>query len=241
MILFPAIDLKNGACVRLWRGEMARATVYSTDPPAQARAFAAAGCRWLHVVDLDGAVAGRPVNGDAVAAILEAVEVPVQLGGGVRDLVTVEAWLEKGVERVIMSTAAVREPELVRAACRAFPGRVAVGIDARNGRVAVDGWATTSGLDARRLARRLEDAGVAAIIYTDITRDGTLAGVNLAAIESLAEALTTPLIAAGGVASLDDLKALKGLESAGVAGVIVGRAFYDGRIDPGAALALMAA
>ena len=241
MILFPAIDLKDGACVRLWRGEMTRATVYSTDPPAQARAFVAAGCRWLHVVDLDGAVAGRPVNGDAVAAILEAVEVPVQLGGGARDLGTVEAWLEKGVERVIMSTAAVREPELVRAACRSFPGRVAVGIDARNGRVAVDGWATTSGLDARRLARRLEDAGAAVIIYTDNTRDGTLAGVNLAAIESLAESLTTPLIVAGGVASFDDLRALKGLESAGVAGVIVGRAFYDGRIDPEAALALMAA
>ncbi len=240
MILFPAIDLKDGACVRLWRGDMSRATVYSTDPPEQARAFAAAGCRWLHVVDLDGAIAGRPVNGDAVTAILAAVDGPVQLGGGIRDLETVTAWLEKGVERVVMGTAAVRDPELVRAACRAFPGRVAVGIDARDGRAAVDGWVETSGLAAHRLALRLEDAGVAAIIYTDIARDGTLAGVDLGAIESLARALTAPLIASGGVATLDDLKALKGLESAGVAGVIVGRAFYDGRIDPGAALALMA-
>ena len=240
MILFPAIDLKDGACVRLWRGDMSRATVYSTDPPEQARAFAAAGCRWLHVVDLDGAIAGRPVNGDAVTAILAAVDGPVQLGGGIRDLETVTAWLEKGVERVVMGTAAVRDPELVRAACRAFPGRVAVGIDARDGRAAVDGWVETSGVAAHHLALRLEDAGVAAIIYTDIARDGTLAGVDLSAIESLARALTAPLIASGGVASLDDLKALKGLESAGVAGVIVGRAFYDGRIDPGAALALMA-
>ncbi len=241
MILFPAIDLKNGACVRLWRGEMSRATVYSLDPPAQARNFATAGFQWLHVVDLDGAIAGRQVNGDAVAAIVAAVDVPVQLGGGVRDLETIEAWLDGGVARVVLGTAAVRDPELVRSACRAFPGRVAVGIDARDGRVAVDGWTETSEIAAHELALRAEDAGAAAIIYTDIARDGTLAGVNFAAVDSLAQAVTTPVIASGGVASLDDLRALKGLESSGVAGVIVGRAFYDEHIDPGAALAFMTA
>ena len=241
MILLPAIDLKDGACVRLWRGEMSRAKVYSTDPPAQARDFVAAGCHWLHVVDLDGAIAGRSVNSDAIAAIIAAVDVPVQLGGGVRDLDAIETWLSGGAERVVVGTAAVRNPELVRAACRAFPNRIAVGIDARDGRVAIDGWAKTSDLAAHDLALRFEDAGVAAIIYTDIDRDGTLAGVNFAAVEGLAQAISTPIIASGGVASLDDLRVLKGLESSGVVGVIVGRAFYDGRIDPAAALALMAA
>jgi phosphoribosylformimino-5-aminoimidazole carboxamide ribotide isomerase len=226
--------------VRLWRGEMTRATVYSSDPAAQARAFVAAGCRWLHVVDLDGAVAGKPVNSDAVAGIVAAVDVPVQLGGGVRDLKTIEMWLDRGVERVIIGTAAVADPHLVRAACRARPGRIAVGIDARNGKVATDGWSKTSKIAAHDLALRFEDAGVAAIIYTDIARDGTLAGVNFAAIESLSHVVTTPIIASGGVASIEDLKTLKTLESSGVAGVIVGRAFYDGRIDPAAAITVMA-
>ena len=241
MILFPAIDLKGGACVRLERGDMARATVYSADPARQADEFAAAGCEWLHVVDLDGALAGRTVNGAAVDAILGAVDVPVQLGGGIRDLAAIEAWLEKGVARVVLGTAAVRDPALVAEACRAFAGRIALAIDARGGRVAVAGWAEDSDSTAASLARRWEGAGVAAVIYTDIDRDGTLSGVNLAATEALARALTIPVIASGGVASLDDLEALKGLESAGVAGVIVGRAFYEGRIEPREALAVLAA
>ena len=241
MILFPAIDLKDGACVRLTKGDMASATVYGHDPAAQARDFVAAGCEWLHVVDLDGAVAGKPVNAGAVDAVVAAVDVPVQLGGGIRDLGAVERWLGRGIDRVVLGTAAVRDPELVRTACRRFPERIAVGIDARDGRVAVEGWAETSEVTARALAQGFDDAGLAAIVYTDIARDGTLGGVNLAAIEALARALDTPVIASGGVASLADLSALKRLESAGVAGVIVGRAFYEGRIDPKAALALMAA
>ena len=241
MILYPAIDLKAGACVRLVRGDMARATTYSDDPAGQARAFAAAGCEWLHVVDLDGAFAGRPVNRDAVADIVAAGAAPVQLGGGIRDMATVEGWLGEGVERVILGTAAVRDPAFVRTACRAFPGRVAVGIDARNGKVAIEGWAEDSDVEARALALGFEDAGAAAVIYTDIARDGTLEGPNLAATEALARALATPLIASGGVGSLADLRALKRLESAGVAGVIVGRALYDGRVEATAALELLAA
>ncbi len=241
MILYPAIDLKRGACVRLVQGDMARATVYADDPAAQARSFVDAGCAWLHVVDLDGAVAGAPVNVAAVSAILDAVEVPLQLGGGIRDVATVKAWFAAGVARVILGTAAVREPELVRATSRAFPGRVAVAIDAREGRVAVAGWAESTEIEARELALRFEDAGAAAIIYTDIARDGTLEGVNVAATEALARAVNTPVIASGGVATLDDLRALKAIEDAGVAGVIVGRAFYDGRIEPRAALAALAA
>ncbi len=241
MILYPAIDLKGGACVRLLRGDMAQATVYGHDPAAQAQSFVAAGCVWLHVVDLDGAVAGAPVNGAAVSGILDAVEVPLQLGGGIRDMATVAAWLAAGVARVILGTAAVRDPGLVREACRAYPGRVAVGIDAREGRVAVAGWAESAGISAGELGLRFEDAGVAAIVYTDIARDGTLAGVNVAATEALARRLRTPVIASGGVASLDDLQALRQVEDAGVAGVIVGRAFYDGRIEPAEALAALAA
>ncbi len=241
MILFPAIDLKGGACVRLVQGDMARATVFSDDPPAQARAFAAAGFTWLHVVDLDGAFAGKAINADAVDAILEAVDIPVQLGGGIRAMATIEAWLAKGVQRVILGTVAVREPALVRAACRAFPGRVAVGIDARDGRVAVEGWAESVDMDALALARRFEDAGAAAIIHTDIARDGALEGVNAEATGALAHALVTPVIASGGVASHDDLDRLKAHEADGVCGVICGRALYDGRIDPALALAQLAA
>ena len=241
MILFPAIDLKDGACVRLVQGDMARATVFSDDPPAQARAFSAAGFSWLHVVDLDGAFAGRPINHHAVVAILEAINIPVQLGGGIRDMVTIEAWLGEGVQRVILGTVAVRDPDLVRTACRAFPGRIAVGIDARDGRVAVEGWAETVDIDALDLARRFEDAGAAAIIHTDIARDGALEGVAAAATGALARALATPVIASGGVASHDDLEALKAYEADGVCGVICGRALYDGRIDPAQALALLAA
>ncbi len=241
MILYPAIDLKAGACVRLVRGDMARATIYSDDPAGQARAFAAAGCEWLHVVDLDGAFAGRPVNRDAVADIVAAGAAPVQLGGGIRDMAAVEGWLGEGVERVVLGTAAVRDPAFVRTACRAFPGRVAVGIDARDGKVAIEGWAEDSDVEARALALGFEDAGAAAVIYTDIARDGTLEGPNLAATEALARALATPLIASGGVGSLADLRALKRLESAGVTGVIVGRALYDGRVEATAALELLAA
>ncbi|MBI4183979.1 MAG: 1-(5-phosphoribosyl)-5-[(5-phosphoribosylamino)methylideneamino]imidazole-4-carboxamide isomerase [Proteobacteria bacterium] len=241
MILFPAIDLKDGRCVRLERGDMATATMFNVDPAAQARAFAAAGFAWLHVVDLDGAFAGRPVNAAAVNAILAAAELPVQLGGGVRDEATLARWLAAGVERVVLGTLALRRPEMVRAACRRHPGRIVVGIDARAGRVAVEGWAETSEVPARELALRFEDAGAAAIVYTDIERDGVLAGPNLEATAALAEALTTPVIASGGISSLADLRALKALEGVGVTGVICGRALYDGRIEPRAALALLAA
>ncbi len=241
MILYPAIDLKDGACVRLLRGDMAQATVYADDPAAQARAFAQAGCQWLHVVDLDGAFAGRPVNRAAIEAIVAAVEVPVQLGGGIRDLATLEAWLAAGISRVVLGTAAVRDPAFVETACAAHPGRVAVGIDARDGRAAVDGWAETSDVPALDLARRAAQVGAAAIVYTDIARDGALEGPNLAATRTIAQAVEVPVIASGGVAGLSDLAALKALEDDGVAGVIVGRAFYDGRIDPTAAIELMAA
>ena len=239
MILYPAIDLKDGACVRLVKGDMAAATVFNTDPAAQARSFAAAGCQWIHVVDLDGAFAGRPVNAGAVAAIVAAVKVPLQLGGGIRDLATIERWLAAGVARVILGTVALRDPALVKTACARHPGRVAVGIDARGGRVAVEGWAETSEVTAVDLALKFEDAGVAAIIYTDIDRDGVLAGPKVEATAQLAERLTTPVIASGGVSSLDDLKALKARAASGIAGVISGRALYDGRIDLKAALAVL--
>lgn len=238
MILFPAIDLKEGRCVRLVRGAMSEATVFNDDPGAQARKFADAGCRWLHVVDLDGAFAGKPMNRAGVEAILAAVEIPVQLGGGIRDLATLDAWLAKGVRRAILGTAALRNPALVKEACRLFPGRIAVGIDARAGRVAVEGWAKTSDITALELALRFEDAGVAAIIFTDIERDGMMAGANIEQTAALARHLKTPVIASGGVSSLDDLKALKQHEHDGIAGVILGRALYDGRIDLKTALAL---
>jgi phosphoribosylformimino-5-aminoimidazole carboxamide ribotide isomerase len=242
LTLYPAIDLKDGQCVRLRRGVMEQATVYSTDPAAQARAWQEAGFAWLHVVDLDGAFAGRPVNEAAVRAILAAASVPVQLGGGIRDMARVEAWVSAGVRRVILGSAAIKSPALVRDACRAFPGRVTVGIDARDGLVAAEGWAETSDMTARDLARRVEDAGAAAIIYTDIARDGMLSGLNLAQTVALGEDVSTPVIASGGVGGLGDLDALKhAAAGTRIEGVIVGRALYDGRINPADALALLAA
>jgi len=240
MILFPAIDLKDGQCVRLLRGEMDAATVFSDDPAAQARDFEAQGFEYLHMVDLNGAFEGRPVNGDAVEAILSAISIPAQLGGGIRDLATIEAWLTKGITRVILGTVAVREPDLVREACEKFPGRIAVGIDARGSMVAIEGWAETSELKAIELAKRFEDAGVSAIIYTDIERDGVLEGLNLEATAELARAVSIPVIASGGLASIDDIKKLVQPEYAMLEGAISGRALYDGRIDTREALALMA-
>jgi phosphoribosylformimino-5-aminoimidazole carboxamide ribotide isomerase len=239
VILFPAIDLKNGQCVRLEQGDMARATVFNLDPAQQARSFASQGFEYLHVVDLDGAFAGRPMNADAVEAMLAAVTMPLQLGGGIRDLKTVEAWLTKGVARVIIGTAAVRDPELVKSAAKRFPGRVAVGLDARDGRVAVEGWAETSELTTLDIAKRFEDAGVAAIIFTDIARDGLLKGLNLEATVALAERVSIPVIASGGFASIEDVKALLQPRAKKLAGAIAGRALYDGRLDPAAALALI--
>jgi len=239
VILFPAIDLKNGQCVRLEQGDMARATVFNLDPAAQVRNFAAQGFEYLHVVDLDGAFAGRPMNAHAVEAMLKAVSIPVQLGGGIRDLDTAEAWLAKGIARVIIGTAAVRDPELVRAAAKKFPGRVAVGLDARDGKVAVEGWAETSEVSALEIAQRFEDAGVAAIIFTDIARDGLLKGLNLDATIALAERISTPVIASGGLASIEDVKALLAPRAKKLAGAIAGRALYDGRIDPAEVLALI--
>jgi phosphoribosylformimino-5-aminoimidazole carboxamide ribotide isomerase len=239
--LYPAIDLKQGRVVRLQRGDMAQATIYAEDPAEQARSFAADGFQWLHVVDLDGAFAGKPANAEAVARILEAARMPVQLGGGIRNMPTVEAWLGAGVTRVILGSAAVKDPPFVRQACRHFPGRVVVGIDARGGMVATEGWAETSTLSARDLALRLEDAGAAAIIYTDIDRDGMLSGVNVEQTRALALALDTPVIASGGVASIADLVALKAVAADGISGCILGRALYDGRIAPAEALALAAA
>ena len=239
VILFPAIDLKNGQCVRLEQGDMARATVFNLDPVAQASSFAAQGFEYLHVVDLDGAFAGKPMNADAVEAMLKAVSIPLQLGGGIRDLKTVEAWLAKGIARVIIGTAAVRDPELVRDAAKKFPGRVAVGLDARDGKVAVDGWAETSEVTALEIAQRFEDAGVAAIVFTDIARDGLLKGLNLDATIALAGRISIPVIASGGLASIDDVKALLAPSAKKLAGAIAGRAVYDGRLDPAAALALI--
>jgi len=239
VILFPAIDLKNGQCVRLEQGDMTRATVFSLDPAAQAKSFAAQGFEYLHVVDLDAAFAGKPMNAHAVEAMLKAVTLPLQLGGGIRDLKTVEAWLAKGVARVIIGTAAVRDPALVKNAAKAFAGRVAVGLDARDGRVAVEGWAQTSQLTALEIAQRFEDAGVAAIIFTDIARDGLLKGLNLDATIALAEAISIPVIASGGLASIADIKAMLAPRAKKLAGAIAGRALYDGRLDPAAALALI--
>lgn len=239
MILFPAIDLKNGECVRLKLGEMSEATVYNTDPAAQARSFEEQGFEWLHVVDLDGAFAGSSVNGAAVEAILKATTNPVQLGGGIRSLSQIEAWLEKGLARVILGTIAVRDPELVREACKTFPGRVAVGIDARGGRVAVEGWAETSDLTVVELARRFEGAGVSAIIYTDIDRDGVLTGINWESTIALANAVEIPVIASGGLASMDDIERMVQPDAAVLEGAISGRALYDGRIDPAEALAVL--
>ncbi|MBK8159789.1 MAG: 1-(5-phosphoribosyl)-5-[(5-phosphoribosylamino)methylideneamino]imidazole-4-carboxamide isomerase [Rhodospirillaceae bacterium] len=245
MIIFPAIDLKGGQCVRLIKGDMAQATVFNTDPADQARQFAAAGAEWLHLVDLDGAFAGAPVNEAAVEGILAATALPVQLGGGIRDMGRIEAWLKKGVARVILGTVALKNPDLVKQACRRFPGKIAVGIDAKGGKVAVEGWAETSELTALDLARRFEDAGVAAIIYTDIDRDGLLQGVNVPATAELAAALSIPVIASGGVSSLDDIHALLDAlpssrgKGGGIVGVISGRAIYDGRLDLKEALQLL--
>ena len=239
MILFPAIDLKDGKCVRLKLGDMAAATVFNEDPAAQAKLFENQGFRYLHLVDLDGAFAGRPVNASAVATILQAVTIPVQLGGGIRNLAAIERWLDKGVSRVILGTVAVRDPELVRQACRRFPGRIAVGIDAKGGKVAVEGWAITSELSALDLARRCEDAGVAAIIYTDIARDGVLMGLNLEATAALAGDTSIPIVASGGLAGIEDVEALLRPEHARLQGAIAGRALYDGRLDARAALELI--
>jgi len=239
VILFPAVDLKNGQCVRLEQGDMARATVFNLDPAAQARSFAAQGFEYLHIVDLDGAFAGKPVNAQAVEAMLQAVTMPVQLGGGIRDLRTVEGWLAKGVARVIIGTAAVRDPDFVKAAAKKFPGRVAVGLDARDGKVAVEGWAETSEVTALEIAQRFEDAGVAAIVFTDIARDGLLKGLNLDATIALADRISIPVIASGGLASIEDVKAMLEPRARKLAGAIAGRALYDGRLDPATALALI--
>ena len=234
MILYPAIDLKDGQCVRLLRGEMSAATVFGDDPAAQARIFQDAGCKWLHLVDLNGAFAGTPVNGAAVEAILAAITVPAQLGGGIRDMATIEMWLTRGLARVILGTVAVENPDLVRLAAREFPGRVAVGIDARAGMVATKGWAVETDVRVTDLAKSFEDAGVAAIIYTDIDRDGAMQGPNIAATEALARAVSIPVIASGGVSRMADLIALR--DTGVIAGAISGRAIYDGAIDLAAAL-----
>ncbi len=242
LTIYPAIDLKDGACVRLRRGDMAQATVYSSDPGAQAKAWQDAGFGWLHVVDLNGAFAGKPLNAGAVRAILANTSVPVQLGGGIRDIAGVAAWLEAGVRRVILGSAAAKNPPLVLESCKQFPGRIAVGIDARDGFVATEGWAETSGMPAVDLGLRFEDAGVSAIIYTDIGRDGMLSGLSLDQTVGLAQRVTTPVIASGGVGSLADLAALKHVAGGTrIEGVIVGRALYDGRVDAGEALRLFAA
>jgi phosphoribosylformimino-5-aminoimidazole carboxamide ribotide isomerase len=239
MIFFPAIDLKDGQCVRLLHGEMDKATVFNDDPAAQAKRFEQNGSKWLHIVDLNGAFEGQPVNGAAVDGILAAVGIPLQLGGGIRDMATIDAWLEKGVARVILGTVAVRDPDLVREACRRHPGRVALGIDARDGFVAVEGWAETAEITALEMAKRFEDAGAAAIIHTDIGRDGAMQGPNLDATRELAEAVSTPLILSGGVSSMDDLARVVA-SGAKLEGVISGRAIYDGRIDVAEAVAVLA-
>ena len=240
MILYPAIDLKDGNCVRLYKGEMDQATVFSNDPAAQAKAFEDAGCEWLHLVDLNGAFAGEPVNAAPVEAILKTVKVPAQLGGGIRDLATIERWLDKGLRRVILGTVAVENPALVKEAAKKFPGHVAVGIDARGGMVATRGWATETDIEATELARRFEDAGVAAIIYTDINRDGAMQGPNVEATADLARAVSIPVIASGGISSMDDLRALKNC-GAPLDGAISGRALYDGAIDVAEAVRLLKA
>ncbi|MCJ7599069.1 MAG: 1-(5-phosphoribosyl)-5-[(5-phosphoribosylamino)methylideneamino]imidazole-4-carboxamide isomerase [Methyloceanibacter sp.] len=240
MILFPAIDLKDGACVRLRQGEMDSATVFNADPAAQALAFESQGFEWLHIVDLNGAFEGKPVNEKAVEDILHAVHIPIQLGGGIRDLDTIVMWLEKGIDRVILGTVAVRDPALVREAAHDFPGCIAVGIDARDGKIAVEGWAETSEMTAIDLARKFEDAGIAAIIYTDIARDGELAGLNLEATATLARAISIPVIASGGLASIEDVRNLLKPDYKMLEGAIAGRALYDGRLDPAEALSLLA-
>ncbi|OSP53690.1 1-(5-phosphoribosyl)-5-[(5-phosphoribosylamino)methylideneamino]imidazole-4-carboxamide isomerase [Pseudoruegeria sp. SK021] len=239
MILYPAIDLKDGQCVRLLRGEMDQATVFGDDPAAQALAFQDAGCQWLHLVDLNGAFAGKPVNGDAVEAILKATNIPAQLGGGIRDMATIEHWLSRGIERVILGTAAVEDPDLVREAATAFPGKVAVGLDARNGKVATRGWAEDTHHLVSELAKRFEDAGISAIIYTDIERDGAMKGPNVAATAALANLVSIPVIASGGVSSLSDLTTLRDC-GAPLNGAISGRALYDGALDLREALAALA-
>jgi len=239
VILFPAIDLKGGACVRLVRGDMATATIFNHDPAAQARKFAALGFRWLHVVDLDGAFAGVSVNGDAVRAIRNSVDINIQLGGGIRERAAIDAWLDVGIDRLVLGTAALRDPDLVRHAAADHPGRIAVAIDGHNGKVAVEGWAETSQVTALEIARRFEDAGIAAIIFTDIARDGLLKGLNLEATIGLADRISVPVIASGGLASIDDVKALLAPRAKKLAGAIAGRALYDGRLDPAAALALI--
>lgn len=241
VILFPAIDLKNGQCVRLQQGDMARATVFNTDPAAQAKAFEDAGFEYLHVVDLDGAFAGRPENAEAVERILRAIKMPVQLGGGIRNMATIEGWLTKGIRRVIIGTAAVRDPALVREAAKKFPKQIAVGLDARDGRVAVEGWAESSTLEVLDIARRFEDAGVSAIIYTDIARDGMLQGLNLDSTIALADHVSIPVIASGGLASIDDIRAMLAPRAQKLEGAIAGRALYDGRLDAAEALALIRA
>jgi len=239
MILFPAIDLKDGQCVRLVQGDMDRATVFSDTPAEQAKVFESQGFEWLHLVDLNGAFEGKPVNGAAVEDILKTVSLPAQLGGGIRSLAQIEAWLDKGIARVILGTAALRDPDLVKEACKKWPGKIAVGIDARDGFVAVEGWAEVSDIQALDLAKRFEDAGVAAIIYTDIARDGAMQGMNVEGTAELANSVGIPVIASGGVTSLDDLTALKKVNAPGIIGVISGRAIYDGRLDPAQALALL--
>lgn len=239
MILFPAIDLKNGEAVRLEQGDMARATVFNRDPVAQAKTFESQGFEWLHLVDLDGAFAGKPVNARAVAAIRKAIKIPMQLGGGIRDLATVDKWLSEGIARVIIGTAAVRDPDFVKAAAKKFPGKVAVGIDARAGKVAVSGWAEETQLEAVELARLFENGGVAAIVYTDVERDGMMQGLNLDATIALAESVSIPVIASGGLASIDDVRALLAPRAKKLVGAIAGRALYDGRLDAKAALAIV--
>ena len=239
MILFPAIDLKDGKCVRLKLGDMATATVYGEDPAAQAKTFEDQGFSWLHVVDLNGAFEGRSVNGAAVGAILKATKNPVQLGGGIRNLDQIEDWLDRGLARVILGTVAVRDPGLVKEACKKFPGKIAVGIDARGGKVAVEGWAEASSLGVVELAQKFEGAGVAAIVYTDIDRDGVLTGINWEATIALADAVSIPVIASGGLASLDDIRRMTVPDAKKLEGAISGRALYDGRIDPAEALAIL--
>lgn len=241
MILFPAIDLKDGQCVRLVQGDMDRATVFSDTPAQQAKTFEDQGFEWLHLVDLNGAFEGKPVNGAAVEAILKTVSLPAQLGGGIRTLAQIESWLDKGIARVILGTAALRDPDLVIEACKKWPGKIAVGVDAKDGFVAVEGWAELSDIQALDLAKRFEDAGVAALIYTDISRDGAMQGMNVEATAHLANSVGIPVIASGGVTSLEDLTALKKVNAPGIIGVISGRAIYDGRLDPAEALALLKA